>query len=63
MKGPNLEQSMVEQNVASYATPYRYIGQELDVESGYYYGVRYYDPSVSQFQSVDALADKMPYLA
>lgn len=49
---------MAEQNVASYSTPYKYTGQELDDDTDYYYyGARYYDPRVSQFMGVDPLAD------
>jgi len=52
---------MAEQKAASgtYSTPYKFTGKELDDDTGlYYYGARYYDPRVSQFLSVDPLADK-----
>ena len=54
---------MAEQNAASpdYKTPYKFTGKELDEETGlYYYGARYYDPSIGLFMSVDPLADKYP---
>ncbi|MCB9165205.1 MAG: VCBS repeat-containing protein [Flavobacteriales bacterium] len=42
---------------------YRYVGKELDSESGlYYYGARYYAAWVGRFVSVDPLADKYMYL-
>jgi RHS repeat-associated protein len=52
----------------TYDSPWRFNGKEFDPETGnYYYGARYYDPMVSQWLSVDALAmhptqvDKSPY--
>lgn len=52
---------MVDQKVGPYATPYQYTGQELDEKTGlYYYGARYYNPRISQFMSVDPLADEFP---
>lgn len=42
---------------------YRYVGKELDSESGlYYYGARYYAAWTCRFISVDPLADKYPQL-
>ncbi len=42
-------------------TPYLFNGKELDEETGlYYYGARYYNPRVSQWLSVDPLAEKYP---
>jgi RHS repeat-associated protein len=36
--------------------PYQFTGQELDRESElYYYGARYYDPTLSRFVSVDSI--------
>jgi RHS repeat-associated protein len=43
---------------------YRYVGKELDSESGlYYYGARYYAAWVGRFISVDPLAGKYAQLA
>lgn len=40
---------------------YKYNGKELDAETGlYYYGARYYDPVISNWLSVDPLAEKYP---
>ena len=44
-----------------YNSPYKFNGKELDEETGlYYYGARYYDPRVSNWLSVDPLAEKFP---
>ena len=43
---------------------YRYVGKELDSESGlYYYGARYYAAWTCRFVSVDPLAGKYPMLS
>lgn len=56
-------ETMVEQSNDSWETPYRYTGQELDGMTGlYYYGYRYYDPSVSYFIGVDPREEKYPEL-
>ncbi len=42
-------------------TPYNFNGKELDQETGYYYyGARYYDPSIALWFGVDPLASKYP---
>ena len=44
---------------AEFSSRYKYNAKELDQETRwYYYGARYYDPSVSQWLSVDPLASK-----
>lgn len=54
---------MAEQKVARYGTPYQYTAQEIDRESQlYYYGARYYNPRISQFLSVDPLAEERSWL-
>ncbi|OJU35555.1 MAG: hypothetical protein BGN96_04830 [Bacteroidales bacterium 45-6] len=51
----------IEEHNASWSTPYKFNGKELDEEMGlYYYGARYYDPRVSQWLVVDPLAEKYP---
>lgn len=43
---------------------YRFNAKELDPETGnYYYGARYYDPKVSVWLSVDALAGQFPHVS
>ncbi|AGA78212.1 RHS repeat-associated core domain-containing protein [Echinicola vietnamensis] len=42
-------------------TGYKFNAKELDEEAGsYYYGMRYYDPQISMWLSVDRLAAKYP---
>ena len=56
-------ETMVEMHsfTENYASPYKFNGKELDAETGlYYYGARYYDPKVSNWYSVDPLAEKYP---
>ena len=44
-------------NVLAYGTNYQYTGQEKDVNSNlYYYGQRYYDPSVGRFTQPDPVS-------
>ena len=43
---------------------YKYNGKEKDPESGlHYYGARYYDSDISQWLSIDPMADKYPSLS
>jgi uncharacterized protein (TIGR02594 family) len=54
---------MIEQHSGTedYENRWKFNGKELDTETGlYYYGARYYDPSVSIWMSVDPLAEKFP---
>ena len=52
-------ETMVELGGIDYDNPYKFNGKELDEETGnYYYGARYYNPKVSQWLSVDPLAEK-----
>lgn len=51
-------ETMTEQNIAGWATPYQFNAKELDDNTGlYYYGARYYDPRISLWHGVDPLAD------
>lgn len=58
-------ESMAEQSSQSYyKTPFKFNGKELDESTGlYYYGARYYDPSLSIWMSVDPLAEKYPNIS
>ncbi|MDM1045763.1 hypothetical protein HXZ87_13095, partial [Myroides sp. R163-1] len=50
---------MVEHNNSNYDNVYKFNGKELDPQTGYYYyGARYYDPTMSIFLSVDPLAEQ-----
>jgi len=56
-------ESLVNQNTntGNFATPYKFNAKEQDPETGnYYYGARYYNPQVSVWLSVDAMASKGP---
>lgn len=58
-------ETMAEQRPTDYyVTPYKFTGKELDEETGlYYYGARYYDPKVSNWLSVDPMAEKAPNIS
>ncbi|WP_201309329.1 RHS repeat-associated core domain-containing protein, partial [Flavobacterium sp. MK4S-17] len=52
-------ETLVDEHLNSYNTPFKFNGKEYDDETGnYYYGARYYDPKLSIFISVDPLAEK-----
>ncbi len=53
---------MAEQRLeGTFENVYKFNGKELDIETGlYYYGARYYNPSLSIWASVDPLAEKYP---
>ena len=53
-------ETMAEQtSISYYQTEFKFNGKELDSETGmYYYGARYYDPSLSIWMSVDPLAEQ-----
>jgi RHS repeat-associated protein len=51
-------ETLVEEHLNSYNSPFKFNAKELDAETGnYYYGARYYDPKWSVWLSVDPLAD------
>ncbi len=63
-------ETFIDEHTNSETSPYLFNGKELDETTGlYYYGARYYDPSLSIWVSVDPLADhpnqfdKSPYCA
>ena len=54
-------ETFVEEHSNTHRTPYLFNGKELDEETGlYYYGMRYYDPVTSIWESVDPVADRLP---
>lgn len=54
-------ETMAEQMIGAYDNPYKFNAKELDAETGlYYYGARYYNPSLSIWYGVDPLAEKFP---
>ena len=51
-------------NNPAFRSLYKYNGKEKDPESGlHYYGARYYDSDISQWLSIDPMADKYPSLS
>ncbi len=57
-------ETMAEQNLpGTYENPYKFNAKELDVETGlYYYGARYFNPRISLWYGVDALAIYNPVM-
>jgi RHS repeat-associated protein len=54
-------EQLAQQKAAGFSTTYRFTGKEFDVETGlYYYGARYYDPTIGIFHGVDPLAEQGP---
>lgn len=54
-------ETFVEEHSNTDRTPYLFNGKELDEETNlYYYGARYYDPTISVWASVDPQADEFP---
>lgn len=54
-------ETLVDEHLNSYNTPYKFNAKELDAETGnYYYGARYYNPKWSVWLSTDPLSEKMP---
>ncbi len=52
-------ETLVDEHLNSYNTPYKFNSKELDEETGnYYYGARYYNPKWSIWLSVDPLTEK-----
>src|SRR5690606_16119488 len=52
-------ETLVEEHLNSYNSPYKFNAKEFDAETGwYYYGARYYNPKWSIWLSVDPLAEK-----
>lgn len=52
-------ETLVDEHLNSYNTPFKFNGKEVDDETGnYYYGARYYNPKTSIWLSVDPLAEK-----
>ena len=54
-------ESMAEQSAGAWSSEYRFSGKELDEGTNlYYFGARYYDPTISLWHGVDPLASKIP---
>jgi RHS repeat-associated protein len=54
-------ETLVEEHLNSYNSPFKFNAKELDAETGnYYYGARYYDPKWSVWLSVDAEFARFP---
>ena len=52
---------LIDEHSVSYDSPWKFNGKEWDSETGlYYYGARYYEPGLSLWYGVDALAEKYP---
>ena len=52
-------ETLLDEHTVSFDSPYKFNAKELDSETGlYYYGARYYDPSLSLWYGVDALTEK-----
>ena len=52
-------EALVDEHNTSYEQPWKFNGKELDSETGlYYYGTRYYEPTLALWYGVDALAEK-----
>jgi RHS repeat-associated protein len=57
-------ETLLEEHLQTWQTPYKFNCKELDAESGlYYYGARYYDPRTSVFLGVDPLSDQSPNIS
>ncbi|MCD9618308.1 RHS repeat-associated core domain-containing protein [Chryseobacterium gleum] len=54
---PSGEVFVENHNQTSNNSPYKFNAKELDGETGYYYGARYYNPRVSLWLNVDPLAE------
>lgn len=54
-------ETLVEEHLNSYNSPFKFNAKEYDAETGnYYYGARYYNPKWSIWLSVDPMAEKYP---
>ena len=54
-------ETLVEEHLNSYNSPFKFNAKELDAETGwYYYGARYYNPKWSIWLSVDPLSERYP---
>ena len=54
-------EALVDEHNTSYEQPWKFNGKELDAETRlYYYGARYYEPTLAMWYGVDAMAEKYP---
>ena len=57
-------ETLVEEHLNSYNSPFKFNGKEFDAETGnYYYGARYLNPKWSMWLGVDPLAEKYPSIS
>src|SRR5690606_35388901 len=55
-------ETLVEDHLNSYNSPYKFNAKEFDAETGwYYYGARYYNPKWSIWLRIDPLAEEFPW--
>ncbi len=61
---PALSADKFAEQRSSWGTNYKFNSKELDDETGlYYYGARYYNPTLSIWGSVDPMSDKYPSMS
>lgn len=57
-------ETLVEEHLNSYNSPFKFNAKEYDAETGnYYYGARYMNPKWSMWLGVDPLAEKYPSIS
>ncbi len=54
-------EALVDEHATSFETPWKFNGKELDSETGlYYYGARYYEPTLALWYGVDVMTERHP---
>lgn len=55
---------LVDEHAASFESPWKFNGKELDAETGlYYYGARYYEPVLAVWYGVDRLTERTHFVS